>query len=476
MARGVRGSSASLPAKILVVEDNDTVREGVRRVVERMGHRAVTCGGGEEAIAVYRKEPFDLVITDLKMEPVDGMAVLEAVREANHDALVVIITAHGTIKMAVEAMRAGAYDFIEKPFPADLLTEKVERALRYRDELEKGARLERENEVLREEVLGALDTAEIIGTAPSMQRVFQVIRKVAPTDSTVHVYGESGTGKELVAKAIHKSSPRRGGPFVRVNCGALAETLLESELFGHERGAFSDAVRQRIGRFELADGGTLFLDEIGDITPGMQVKLLRVLQEQEFERVGGEKTLRVDVRVITATNKDLKKEAELGRFREDLYYRLNIIPLVLPPLRERTSDIPLLVDHFIEKLRQRTRAEATGISDEAVAALASYRWPGNVRELENAIEQALVFAEGERIQLVDLPAFVTGGREGQGLALPEGERSLPEILEELERQLILRAYTRAGGVKTETARLLGIKTSALYYKLEKYGIGADSES
>jgi two-component system response regulator HydG len=466
----------SRQASILVVEDNDTVREGVQRVLERAGHRVITAPGGEEGIAAYRQAEFDLVVTDLKMEPVDGMTVLRTVRERNPEALVMIITAHGTISMAVEAMREGAYDFIEKPFPADLLTEKVERALRFRAQLAQCRRLQRENEVLRQEVLG--DTsgedplASIVGRSPAMERVFSLIRKVAPTDSTVHIFGKSGTGKELIAKAIHTLSQRREGPFVRVNCGALSDNLLESELFGHERGAFSDAVRQRIGRFELADQGTLFLDEIGDITSAMQVKLLRVLQEQEFERVGGEKTIRVDVRVITATNRDLKAEVEAGRFREDLYYRLHIIPLTLPSLSERPSDIRLLAEHFIGKLATRTRSRVRGISDQALGALTAYSWPGNVRELENVIEQALVFAETDAIELGDLPPVVTGGRRGDTLELPEEGRSLPDILEDLERQLILRAYERAGGVKTETARLLGIKTSALYYKLEKYGIDA----
>ena len=461
-------------AKILIVEDNDTVREGVQRVIERMGHQTATAANGRDGIELYRKGDFDLVVTDLKMEPVDGMAVLQAVREIDPDALVVIITAHGTIKLAVEAMRAGAHDFIEKPFPADLLAEKVERALIFRDEMSKRMRLERENEVLREEVFGPAEEdgfVGIIGESNAIQRVFSVLRKVAPTDSAVHIYGESGTGKELVAKAIHSLSHRTDGPFVRVNCGALAETLLESELFGHERGAFSDAVRQRIGRFELADKGTIFLDEIGDITPGMQVKLLRVLQEHEFERVGGEKTLHVDVRVITATNRDLKKLVEVNEFREDLYYRLHIIPVTLPPLRDRVSDVPLLVEHFIKKLAKRTRSTVQGVCNDALAALSAYNWPGNVRELENAIEQALVFAEGEQIDMNDLPSFVTGGRPTDTLLIPEGGSSLPEILEDLERQLILRAFERASGVKTETARLLGIKTSALYYKLEKYGVG-----
>ncbi|MBN1944253.1 MAG: sigma-54-dependent Fis family transcriptional regulator [Bradymonadales bacterium] len=467
----------SKPAKILIVEDNDTVREGVKRVVERMGHQGWTASGGEEGIALFQQQEIDLVITDLKMEPVDGMAVLKAVREQDAEALVMIITAHGSIRLAVDAMRAGAYDFIEKPFPADLLAEKVERALSFREERERSVRLQGENEVLREELLGKVAFPEIIGESAPMQRIFSMIKKVGPTDSSVHLYGESGTGKELVAKAIHGLSGRKAGPFVKVNCGALADTLLESELFGHERGAFSDAVRRRIGRFELADKGTLFLDEIGDITPAMQIKLLRVLQEQEFERVGGEKTIRVDVRVITATNRDLKAEMEAGRFREDLYYRLHIIPIILPPLRERREDIPVLVEHFIGKLARRTRSRAIGIGKEALELLAGYHWPGNVRELENAIEQALVFAEGERITPDDLPQVLASARPQQSLGIPEEDRPLPDILEELERQLILRAYDRARGVKTETARLLGIKTSALYYKLEKYGItdGQDSD-
>ena len=464
------------PSQILVAEDNDTVREGVKRVIERMGHRVATAPGGGEAIKLYREGEFQIVITDLKMEPIDGMTVLQTVREMNSEALVIIITAHGTIKLAVEAMRAGAYDFIEKPFPADLLCEKVDRALTFRDEVEKGKRLQRENEVLREELLGEPKDKLIIGESEPMNRIFKIIRKVAPTDSTVHICGESGTGKELVARAIHDKSPRHGSAFVRVNCGALADTLLESELFGHEKGAFSDAVRRRIGRFELADKGTLFLDEIGDITAAMQIKLLRVLQEQEFERVGGEKTIHIDTRVITATNKDLKKEVEERRFREDLFYRLNIIPVTLPPLRERTSDIPLLVQHFIEKLAKRTRSRVRAISDEAFGALNAYRWPGNVRELENVVEQAMVFAETDEITSADLPPFITGNQSKNSLQIPEGDRSLPEILEDLERQLILRAYDKANKVKTETARLLGIKTSALYYKLEKYEIISKSDS
>ncbi len=464
-------------ATVLVIDDNDTVRDGVATVLHRMGHRAIAAPGGAQGIGVYEgdDEDIDLVITDLKMEPVGGMEVLETVLGINPKALVIIITAHGTVKTAVEAMQAGAFDFIEKPFPVDLLKSKVEKALGVLDDRKRSVRLERMTEYLKDELQAQDGSAagidSIIGDSPAMQRVFKLVRKVAATDSTVHVFGESGTGKELVANAIHELSPRVDGAFVKVNCGAIPDNLLESELFGHEKGAFTDAAKRRIGRFELADGGTIFLDEIGDISSAMQVKLLRVLQEQTFERVGGEKTVEVDVRVITATNKDLDEEVREGRFREDLLYRLKIIPLDLPPLRGRTEDIPVLAAHFVSKLARRTRSSATGVADEALAALQTYAWPGNVRELENVIEQALVFADGEVIGLGDLPPYVLGGDRGDVLQIPEGDRSLPEILEDLERQLILRAYEKAGGVKTETARILGIKTPALYYKLEKYGIG-----
>jgi two-component system response regulator HydG len=329
--------------------------------------------------------------------------------------------------------------------------------------------LESENEMLRRDA-GADVDVEIVGESEPIERIFEKVGKVAPTESTLYIHGESGTGKELIAQAIHEKSERADGPFVKVNCASLAESLLESELFGHEKGAFTGAHERRLGRFELADGGTIFLDEIGDVSPNIQLKLLRVLQEHEIQRVGGEETISVDVRVITATNKDLETEVEEGRFREDLFYRLHIIPIEVPPLRDRKEDIPLLVDHFIEALSERTRSDVEGIAPDALEALKAYNWPGNVRELENSIEHAMVFAEGEEITIPDLPTGVTGRSREDVLELPQGDRSLPEILEELEEQLILRAYREADGVKTETAELLGIKTSGLYYKLEKYEI------
>jgi len=459
-------------ATILIIDDNETIRIGIEHVVRKMGHTPLSAASGGEGLALFKKHDVDFVITDLKMEGIDGVQVIKAVVDHDPDCPAMIITAFGTVETAVEAMKIGAFDFIQKPFAPEVVRLKVERALELRMARKAKRRLEGENEYLRGESAAAY--AEIVGAAPAMQQVFRVIEKVAPTDSSVYIAGESGTGKELVARAIHQRSKRSTGPFIKVNCGALTETLLESELFGHEKGAFTGAIRRKLGRFELADGGTLFLDEIGDVSPALQLKLLRVLQEREFERVGGEATVHVDVRVLSATNKNLQQEVSSGRFREDLYYRLHIVPIQIAPLRERREDIPLLVSHFIAKLAPRTNARVQGIDDGALGRLMSYGWPGNVRELENVIEQALVFTDGTSIAVSALPEFLRGSDESDQLSLPKGEMSLPDVLEDLERQLILKAYQKASGVKTETARLLGIKTSALYYKLEKYGIGTGS--
>ena len=455
-------------ATILIIEDNETLREGIKQVVKRMNHKAITAANGRIGLELFASEEPDLILTDLKMDEVDGMEVLRSVHAADPEMLVMIVTAFGSIERAVEAMKEGAFDFIPKPFPPDLLRTKINKALDVREQRQRSERLSQENDMLRAEAAASYSDSRIIGESEAMERIFKLVGKVARTDSTVHIFGESGTGKELVARSIHDNSPRVDGPFIKVNCSALAETLLESELFGHEKGSFTGAHKRKLGRFELADGGTLFLDEIGDISQPTQLKLLRVLQERQLERVGGEETIHVDVRVVTATNKDLKREVEEGRFREDLFYRLHIIPVELPPLRDRKSDIPLIVEHFVDKLAKRTRSEVNGVAADAMAALRAYNWPGNVRELENVIEHAMVFAEGSLIRLGDLPPVVSGVQPGDALQLPDGDRSLPEILEELERQLILRAFKKAEGVKTETARLLGIKPSALYYKLDKY--------
>ncbi len=463
-------------AKTLVIEDNETLREGVVQVLERMDHEVYAASGGAAGLEIFEEESPDLVITDLKMDGVDGMEVLETIQEADSEALVIMMTAFGSIERAVEAMQAGAFDFIAKPFPPDLLRTRIERALGIRDERAHTARLESENEMLRRDSVQGFDD-EIVGDSPPIQQVLSRVKRAAGSDSTVFVYGESGTGKELVARALHRASPRKEGPFIKVNCSALAESLLESELFGHEKGAFTGAHKRRMGRFELADGGTIFLDEIGDIGQSIQLKLLRVLQEREFERVGGEKTLSTDVRVVTATNRDLREAVDAGDFREDLFYRLHIIPIELPPLRRRRGDIEVLARHFVDKLGPRTRSAAHEIEEEALAILENYSWPGNVRELENVIEHALVFADGEAITCGDLPPMLGGdtGNARVELAAVE-ERSLPEVLEQLEKELICEAFDKADGVKTETARLLGIKPSALYYKLEKYEIEEAEQS
>jgi two-component system, NtrC family, response regulator HydG len=455
---------------ILIIDDNETIRVGLAHTIKKMGHTALTADGGRSGLALFKsRTDIDFVITDLRMEGVDGVEVLKRIREQSPETPTMIITAHGTVETAVDAMKHGAFDFLTKPFEAEVVRLKVDRALELAGARRARRKLEEQNQYLNEQAAPVVSFADLVGGSEKMQRIFKTVQKVAATDSTVIVSGESGTGKELVARAIHDLSKRAQGPFIKVNAGALPETLLESELFGHEKGAFTGAIRSKMGRFELADAGSLFLDEIGEIPPSMQVKLLRALQEQEFERVGGEATIKVDVRVIAATNKDLAKEVAAGRFREDLYYRLQVVPIELPPLRDRRDDIPVLATHFVAKLAPRVNVRVRGIADDALGRLMAYHWPGNVRELENVIEQALVFTEGELVTVGALPAFLHGADAEDRLDVPK-EMSLPEILDDLERQLILKAYRKAKGVKTETARLLGIKTSALYYKLDKYGI------
>ncbi|UCC71521.1 MAG: sigma-54-dependent Fis family transcriptional regulator [Gemmatimonadota bacterium] len=451
-------------AKILIIDDHDSMREGLELLLRRRGHRTLSACNGAEGLEILEgQDDVDLIVADLKMEPVDGMEVLRAVRERAPGIDVLIITAYGSVEIAVEAMKAGAVDFIEKPFRSEAFAARVESLLRARAERE---RLRDENIYLR----GELDReyGEILGRSPAMKEIYTWIGRVAQSDSTLMIYGESGTGKELVARAIHLASPRASAPFIRVNCGALPEGILDSELFGHERGAFTGAERRRRGRFELAEGGTLFLDEIATIRPETQVRLLRVLQEREIERVGGEETIPVDVRIIAATNRSPEALKLSDDFREDLFYRLHVVPIVLPPLRERTEDIPLLAAHFIDKLKARTRSRLTGISDEAMAALEVYDWPGNVRELENVIERALVLARGAVITPADLPALSPAA--ARPLPTEPVEGTLQESVEAYERELLRRSLVHARGVKAEAARLLGIPPATLHYKLQKYGI------
>jgi two-component system response regulator HydG len=454
-------------AEILIVEDNETVREGLTRLLQTRGHSVRAAESAARARALLEDDPFDLVVSDLRLEDGTGIELLESMKREGHKSEpdFIMITAYGTIDSAVEAMRLGATDFLTKPLDSDEFRLKIERALDVRATRRENRRLGAENAYLREEVEERF--GDIVGRSPQMQAIFQSIQKIAGTNSSVLLTGESGTGKELVARAIHRKSTRAKGPFIKVNCSALAETLLESELFGHERGAFTGAVKERRGRFELAHGGTLFLDEIADIPAAVQIKLLRVLQEKEIERVGGERTIKVDVRIISATNRDLAAEVEKGIFREDLYYRLHIVPLRIPPLRERQGDIELLVRHFIETISKETGRRVTGIRQDAMQLLLSYPWPGNVRELENAIERAIVLCDGEELGVGEFPM---GDSRGVSHPAISTNGSLDTVLAETERRLIVEALERAGGVKTRTAELLGIKTSALYYKLEKYGL------
>ena len=467
------------PGQILIIDDNDTMREGLELLMRRRGHGTRSAEGGEQGLRLLEDEGADLVITDLKMVRVDGMKVLEQVKSSSPDTEVLVITGYGTVEKAVQAMKLGACDFITKPFSSEEFAIKVDRILR-----ERRARLELQQENLALRVKNTylrsqtgdeppVPYGEMVGESDGIRQVKRLVARVARSDSTAMIYGESGTGKELVARAIHARSGRHGGPFIRVNCGAMPEGLLDSELFGHEAGAFTDARKRRRGRFELADGGTLFLDEISTISHATQVRLLRVLQERELERVGGEETIPVDVRIVAATNTPAEELLAGNGFREDLYYRLHVFPVFVPPLRERKDDIPLLANHFIEKLQGRTRSQVTSIGDEAMKQLVEYDWPGNVRELENVIERALVLAEGEALLEDDLPflANLGTGDDGRSLAGPMGDQlDLVRAVEEFEARLIRQALERAGGVKAEAARLLKLKKATLGYKIEKHGI------
>ena len=453
--------------KILLVEDNETLREGMAQVLAKMDLEVLQAADGQTALHHLAGDNVAIVVTDYRMAGMDGLEVLQQVKKAAPATEVLLITAYGSIDLAVRAMQLGAADFIAKPFSHEEFRLRIGRILDRIAREEKLSRLHDENSYLRQELEAAGKFGQLIGESPQMQELYRAIAKVARSDSSVILYGESGTGKELAAHAIHKSSSRAQHPFIRVHCGALAEGVLESELFGHEKGSFTGAVRRKRGRFELAHTGTIFLDEIGDITPGTQIKLLRVLQEREFERVGGEQTLTVDVRVIAATHRDLLGLVEQGKFRRDLYYRLHIIPIQLPPLRERGEDILLLAHHFLQRICAELGRPLLPLTPAAEAALRQYSWPGNVRELENVLERAVVLAERELLDARDLPLTSAGVTPPP--AGGEAE-TLDEMLERMEKAAIERAMAQANGVKMEAARRLGIKTSALYYKLEKYGL------
>ena len=444
---------------ILLIDDDDSLRRVMEFSLTEAGYLVQTAASGEEGLRLFEQETPSVVITDITMPGISGMDVLRKIRGSDAAIPVIVITAYGTIESAVEAMKQGAFDYITKPFNRDELKLTIERALTMN-------RLERENRELRAEIKGRYSFDNIIGTSESLRSVLDMAGRAAPSDATVFITGESGTGKELLARGIHHNSQRAAGPFVAVNCAAIPEGLIESELFGHVKGAFTGAVRDREGKFEQADKGTIFLDEIAELRIDLQAKILRVLQEREVERVGGGRPIRVDVRVIAATNRDIEQAVKAGAVREDLYYRLSVITLHMPPLRERREDIPLLVSYFIRKFNG--GADVT-VAPDAMAAITSYGWPGNVRELENVIERASVLKRGGVITLSELPEKLKGGKasvEGIILNLPDGGISL----EELERGLIIKALEKYKGNQTRAAEYLGITRPTLIYRMEKYGL------
>jgi DNA-binding NtrC family response regulator len=440
---------------VLIVDDEANARTALAELLRDEGYRAETAADGFKALGKIEEETPDIVLTDLKMPGMDGLELMRRLRARDDEAVVVVMTAFGAVDTAVAAMKEGAADYLTKPVN---LTELV---LILAREMER-RRLRQEAGALRARLAERYSFENIVGNAPPMQEVFKTVAQVAGARASVLITGESGTGKELIAAAIHQRSPRAKGPFVKLHCAALAETLLESELFGHERGAFTGAVGRRDGRFSQANGGTLFLDEIGEISPAVQVKLLRFLQEHEFERVGGNETVRVDVRVVTATNRDLQAEVASGRFREDLYYRLNVINLEMPALRERASDIPLLAMYFLRKYAQDNGKTITGYTDDALGRLGGYRWPGNVRELENVVERAVVMSTGDRIGVADLPPHLGPAATPAGIQIPGS------TLEEIERFAITKALEASGGSTSKAAELLGISVRKIQYKLHEY--------
>ncbi|HLE41838.1 MAG TPA: sigma-54 dependent transcriptional regulator [Nitrospirota bacterium] len=448
--------------RILVVDDERSMRDFLLIMLKKEGYEVVTAENGGDALKTVQGEIFDLVISDVKMPGLDGIDVLKAVKEVSPETVVIMITAFATTETAVEAMKLGAYDYIIKPFKVDELKLIIKKAL------EKHS-LRKENILLRREIESRVGFENFIGKSEPMQRIFGLIKQVADTKSTVLITGESGTGKELVAKALHFNSARKDGPFVTVNCGALPETLLESELFGSMKGAFTGAVSNRQGLFEAANGGTLFLDEISSTTPALQIKLLRVIQEREFKRVGGTADIKVDVRVLAASNSDLQAEVKRGNFREDLYYRLNVIPIHIPPLRDRKDDIPLLVDFFLRKYSSDRALKS--IAPDAMKLLMNYGWPGNVRELENTIERMVILAAGDTIQREHIQDIIKDVRPCPELVpsdIPDAGMDIEALLENAEKTLLKKALEKAGGVKTEAAKLLGLSFRSFRHRLQKY--------
>ena len=457
--------------RVLVVDDERSMRELLMIVLRREGHQVHLAQDGKAAVAVLEHHAIDVLISDIKMPGMSGVDVLREAKRIDPDIVGIMITAYASTESAVEALRLGAYDYLTKPFDVEELKAKVNNALERRN-------LQQENVLLKRALRTGSSFSNIIGRSKAMHDVFDLVETVAPTNSTILVSGESGTGKELVARAIHVNSLRRDRPFVALNCGALPETLLESELFGHMRGAFTGAAVTKKGLLESAEHGTVFLDEISEMSPMMQVKLLRVLQERKFRRVGGNEEIEADIRIIAATNRDLPTAVTEGRFREDLFYRINVIPIQLPPLRERREDIAPLADHFVGKYREKTEKGINGLTQEAIRVLEGAEWPGNVRQLENVIERAVALERGPLIQVSSLPADLRQKIDGPGavpaaggaVRLPEAGLDLPRLLESQERELVAQALLKAGGRHEQASKLLGITSRQLRHLLDKYAL------
>ncbi len=460
--------------RILIIDDEESIRELLKDFLESKGFEVIAAPDGETGLSYLKEDKFDLFLLDLMMPGINGLDVLRETDSANIDIPSIVITAHATVQTAVEAMKLGAFDYITKPFNIEDILIGIKRALDF-------SKLKKENVKLKKELKNKFSSHKIVGNSAPMQNVIKFIEKIADTDSTVLITGESGTGKELVSKTMHYYSSRSQKPFVPLNCAAIPKDILESELFGHEKGAFTGAVSTRIGRFELANNGTLFLDEIGELAPSLQVKLLRVLQEKEFERVGGIKTIKVDVRILAATNRDLEKAVADGIFREDLFYRLNVIPLHLPPLRIMKDDIPLLLKHFIAEISKRKKRVPPEFSNETMNCMINYRWPGNVRELENLIERLIILKEGEVVTLDDLSDKFHAKKKSQkggssDQLLPSDGVNLNMMLDEIENNMIIQALEVSKGVKSKAANLLGLNRTTLIEKLKKKAITLSQSS
>jgi len=450
-------------AQILIIDDEEAIRDAMSQVLKREGYEVKEAQEGKEGLELFQKQNFHLVFLDLKLPGIKGLDVLSLMKEANPETPVIIITGYSSIESAVEAMKRGAFDYMPKPFTPEELRVITRKALESR-------RLVFENLYLRQELEAKIEFELVIGQSPAMQKVLDIVRRVSPTESTVLITGESGTGKELIAREIHRHSGRRHAPFVVVDCGALVETLFESELFGHVKGSFTGAHETKHGRFEVADGGTIFFDEISNIGPNIQAKLLRVIQEREITRIGSSRPIKVDVRILAATNENLAELVKKGKFREDLFYRLNVVPLHLPPLRERKEDIPLLVEHFLQKYNRRAKKAIKGLSARAIKALVDYDWPGNIRELENTIERAVVLARGETIDLEDLLTHGITARVAPGAQWP----SPPKTLAEMEKEYIKFVLQENKGNRSAAAKTLGIDRKTLWAKIKKYRIELES--